>query len=135
MTFDSATTLIGQRLVRRRNELIARPRPRLQSRHQINLNPMRRSGNAVFQYPFRVQFPPPPLVKLPDLRIGELFFESTLPNHWRPSAIPFSRERFSGGAGHVDVVVGLAPLELEVAAGEVGEDFAVVAVGENAGDA
>jgi hypothetical protein len=48
---------------------------------------------------------------------------------------PAAGEDFCGGAGHVEVVVGLAPFEGEVAAGEVGEDFAVGAAGEDAGDA
>src|SRR5437868_2717130 len=48
---------------------------------------------------------------------------------------PFSRKHFRCRAGHVDVVVGLAPFDGQVPAGKVGEDFAVGSTRKHAGHA
>ena len=47
---------------------------------------------------------------------------------------PLPREDFDGGAGHVDVVV-FSPVDVEVSAGEVDEEFSAGFVGDSAGDA
>lgn len=48
---------------------------------------------------------------------------------------PIAGEDFDGGAGHVDVVVGLAPFDLQVTAGQVRRDLSAPAPGQYAGDA
>src|SRR5581483_10542268 len=55
----------------------------------------------------------------------------------RPAGLtgPFAGEDFSGGAHHVDVVVCLAPLDVEVSAGQVHENFAIRSIGDGARDA
>src|SRR5207245_1473047 len=45
---------------------------------------------------------------------------------------PVTREYFCGRTGHVDVIVRLPPFQGQVAAWQVGEDFAVGAAGEDA---
>ena len=47
----------------------------------------------------------------------------------------FAAEDFDGGAGHVDVVVGFVPFDLQVAAEQVDRDAAIGAAGQDAGDA
>jgi hypothetical protein len=52
-----------------------------------------------------------------------------------PSLRPLPTKNLGCGAGHVHVVVGFRPLQFEVSAGEVGEEFSPGPTGENACDA
>src|SRR2546423_9126646 len=50
------------------------------------------------------------------------------------SPVPFAREDFGGRAGHVDIVVRFAPLDLQIAAGEVDQRAALRPAGDGGGD-